>query len=317
MGVHVVVVLGEGGIPLLDVADQIIAIREQPPWHMNDGQLRRIPVQLHKGSIPGRPLCVDNTLGGKEVLTIVAVHQRAEQVRLPLVGQAEVTSDTVKRLSAAGYCLAGRTGGVDDRRRRAIGAEQAEPMSRHDAIAAERLRDMAIEVDVPASGAARRPGAAATEWSGERIGRERGEAVSEEALRGRRLFKPGEFETGLILADRKRVGIKIGTRGGPADRGDVRGPWQIVIQHKRRIQGLATFLTERHIQLEFTHLQVEKIIAGFGFHPQKLFEPHESHKCGLEITVARAGPKARTPQSRGIYDPKSNVAMEGSKTEDI
>src|SRR6185437_7328446 len=168
MGVHVVVVLGEGGIPLLDVADQIIAIREQPPWHMNDGQLRRIPVQLHKGSIPGRPLCVDNTLGGKEVLTIVAVHQRAEQVPLPLVGQAEVTSDTVKRLSAAGYCLAGRTGGVDDRRRRAI--------------AAERLRYMAIEVDVPASGAARRPGAAATEWSGERIGRERGEAVSEEAL---------------------------------------------------------------------------------------------------------------------------------------
>src|SRR5690348_15423642 len=98
-------------------------------------------------------------------------------------------------------------------------------MSSHDAIAPERLGDMAIEINVPPSGAARRPGAAATEWSGECVGRERGEAVSEEAIRSGRLFQPGEFDTGLILADRKRVRIQIGTRGSPADRGGVRGSW--------------------------------------------------------------------------------------------
>lgn len=134
MGVDIVKVMGNGGVPLPIVADDVVPIGEEPIGHVQEREERWIVIQLDKGPVPRRVLGTGNALGGEKVFTIIAVHEGAEQVPFSIKCGTHIHADAAEGLATSSNGLARGAGRVHHGWGVSIGAENTDPMAGHNPI---------------------------------------------------------------------------------------------------------------------------------------------------------------------------------------
>src|SRR5207253_2373093 len=174
-----------------------------------------------------------------------------EDVHLPSPRRARIHAHAGKGLVALPRSCGSewrREGRVSGRGRSPIHPIQSDPLAGDDAIAAKGLRDMAVELQCPTASGSTLVDVAV---------RDRIQRIAEIAIRQGGGLNASQFSPRVVVS--KAEVVRIGNTCCAAT--DERGTSGIVINQKGGVEGGASFLAERQVQLELTHPEIHEIIV--------------------------------------------------------